>query len=155
MFPELLTKGLAGIVDLSAAQMAVLQAHYELLLRWNQSLSLTTITAIESAVTRHYCESLFLAAHLPAGALRIADIGSGPASRVSGSGCAPRCFGRLDRVAPTETCFCAKPLGVAQCPGVSKARRGGCGAVRYRDLPRRKLCGPGSALKKLARVPIY
>ena len=69
---------MAGIVEVPAAQIAVLQAHYELLLRWNQSLSLTTITAIESAVTRHYCESLFLAAHLPRGALRIADIGSGP-----------------------------------------------------------------------------
>ena len=78
MFPDLLKEGMAGIVELSAAQIAVLQAHYELLLRWNQSLSLTTVTAIETAVTRHYGESLFLAAHLPPGALRIADIGSGP-----------------------------------------------------------------------------
>ena len=78
MFPDLLKQNMAGIVDLSAAQISLLQAHYELLLRWNQSLSLTTITGIEAAVTRHYCESLFLAAHLPPGAVRIADIGSGP-----------------------------------------------------------------------------
>ena len=79
MFPDLPREGLlAGYRELSAAQVAALQAHYELLLRWNQSLSLTTVTAIETAVTRHYGESLFLAAHLPPGALRIADIGSGP-----------------------------------------------------------------------------
>jgi 16S rRNA (guanine(527)-N(7))-methyltransferase RsmG len=77
VFPELLKQGMAGIVELPDAQIAVLQAHYELLLRWNQSLSLTTVTALEAAVTRHYCESLFLAAHLPHGALRIVDIGSG------------------------------------------------------------------------------
>ena len=68
---------MAGIVEVPAGQMAVLQAHYELLLRWNQSLNLTTITSTEAAVERHYCESLFLAAHLPRGPLRIADIGSG------------------------------------------------------------------------------
>jgi 16S rRNA (guanine527-N7)-methyltransferase len=32
---------------------------------------------MEEAVERHYCESLFLGAHLPQGNLRIADIGSG------------------------------------------------------------------------------
>jgi 16S rRNA (guanine527-N7)-methyltransferase len=32
---------------------------------------------MEEAVERHYCESLFLGAHLPPGCLRIADIGSG------------------------------------------------------------------------------
>jgi 16S rRNA (guanine(527)-N(7))-methyltransferase RsmG len=32
---------------------------------------------LEEAVERHYCESLFLGVHLPAGELRVVDIGSG------------------------------------------------------------------------------
>ncbi len=50
-----------------------LEAHYQLLCRWNQKLNLTS----EESLERHYGESLFLAEHLPAGPLRIADIGSG------------------------------------------------------------------------------
>ena len=77
MFRELLTERLDGIVALSAAQIALLEAHYELLKRWNQVLNLTRIEDVAEAVERHYCESLFLGAHLPAGPIRIADIGSG------------------------------------------------------------------------------
>lgn len=40
-------------------------------------MNLTRIEELEDAVTLHYCESLFLGKSLPAGALRIADIGSG------------------------------------------------------------------------------
>src|SRR5580704_17440976 len=46
-------------------------------MRWNKTLNLTAIRNREEAIERHYCESLFLGARLPAGALRIADIGSG------------------------------------------------------------------------------
>src|ERR1017187_6190482 len=46
-------------------------------MRWNRSLNLTAIRSREEAIERHYCESLFLGARLPAGALRIADVGSG------------------------------------------------------------------------------
>src|ERR1700730_18009299 len=49
-----------------------------MLLRWNAKVNLTTITGLEEAVERHYCESLFLGANLPPGPLRIADVGSGP-----------------------------------------------------------------------------
>lgn len=77
MFAELLRDKLRGVVELSRAQIAALEAHYELLLRWNRTLNLTTITSVEEAVERHYCESLFLGAHLPAGNLRVVDIGSG------------------------------------------------------------------------------
>lgn len=78
MFAELLGSRLAGIVNLSPSQAAALRAHYELLLRWNRTLNLTRVATLEEAVERHYCESLFLAAHLPPGIVRIADIGSGP-----------------------------------------------------------------------------
>jgi 16S rRNA (guanine(527)-N(7))-methyltransferase RsmG len=40
-------------------------------------MNLTRIEALEEAVGLHYCESLFLGKALPAGSLRIADIGSG------------------------------------------------------------------------------
>lgn len=40
-------------------------------------MNLTRIEELEDAVRLHYCESLFLGKSLPAGALRIADIGSG------------------------------------------------------------------------------
>ena len=77
MFADALTWRLAGIVDLSAEQLSVLEGHYQMLLRWNRRVNLTSISGLEEAVERHYCESLFLAASLPAGRLRIADIGSG------------------------------------------------------------------------------
>jgi 16S rRNA (guanine527-N7)-methyltransferase len=57
--------------------VAALEAHLELLLRWNQKLNLTAIRSREEAIERHYCESLFLGARLPAGPLTIADVGSG------------------------------------------------------------------------------
>jgi 16S rRNA (guanine527-N7)-methyltransferase len=74
---ELLREKLRGIVELSPGQIAALEAHYALLLRWNKTVNLTTITSLAEAVERHYCESLFLGAHLPRGSLRIVDIGSG------------------------------------------------------------------------------
>jgi 16S rRNA (guanine527-N7)-methyltransferase len=64
-------------VELSPQQVAALEAHYRLLLQWNKTINLTTITALEDAVERHYCESLFLGAHLPSGKLAVVDIGSG------------------------------------------------------------------------------
>jgi len=62
---------------LSAEQESALEAHLEMLLRWNQKLNLTSIRNREEAIERHYCESLFLGMHLPPGAWKIADVGSG------------------------------------------------------------------------------
>ena len=77
MFPEILRSHLSGLMELSAGQSAALEAHYQLLVRWNRTLNLTRVADLEEAVERHYCESLFLASHLSGGPLRIADIGSG------------------------------------------------------------------------------
>ncbi|MSV27787.1 MAG: 16S rRNA (guanine(527)-N(7))-methyltransferase RsmG [Bryobacterales bacterium] len=77
MFLEGLNSELAGICALSAEQGRRLFAHYELLRKWNQVVNLTRIEELGEAIERHYCEALFLAAHLPAGQLSIADIGSG------------------------------------------------------------------------------
>jgi 16S rRNA (guanine527-N7)-methyltransferase len=76
-FPELLEKALAGRIALTEAQAAALGAHCDLMLRWNARLNLTSITSPAEVVERHYCESLFLADHLPAGAWSVADVGSG------------------------------------------------------------------------------
>ena len=62
---------------LSPQQLQALEAHLELLLRWNQKLNLTAIRNREEAIQRHYVESLFLGMHLPPGPLCIADVGSG------------------------------------------------------------------------------
>jgi 16S rRNA (guanine527-N7)-methyltransferase len=62
---------------LSAEQQSALEAHLEMLLRWNQKLNLTSIRNREEAIQRHYCESLFLGMRLPPGAWKIADVGSG------------------------------------------------------------------------------
>jgi 16S rRNA (guanine527-N7)-methyltransferase len=77
VFAETLAAKLAGVVELSGAQVRMLEAHYQLLLLWNRTLNLSTITGLDEAVERHYCESLFLGAHLPPGPLSIVDIGSG------------------------------------------------------------------------------
>ena len=77
MFRELLRQKLNGVLTLSEDQIEALKHHYELLRRWNTRLNLTSIESLEEAIERHYCESLFLAAHLPQGGLRVADIGSG------------------------------------------------------------------------------
>ena len=77
MFAELLRKRISAIVELSPAQLNQLQHHYNLLIKWNKVLNLTGLRKVEEIVERHYCESIFLGAHLPLGALNIGDVGSG------------------------------------------------------------------------------
>lgn len=76
-FKELLEAEFAPFGPLSKIQIAVLESHYSMLMHWNRRMNLTRIEALEEAVRLHYCESLFLGEALPAGTLRIADIGSG------------------------------------------------------------------------------
>lgn len=73
---EVIRAEMAGIAVPSEAELAALEQHYGLLLKWNARLNLTTVTEPREAAVRHYCESLFLAAHLSAGSS--VDIGSGP-----------------------------------------------------------------------------
>lgn len=77
-FGSLLTERLQGVLAPTPKQLEQMEAHFQLLLRWNEKLNLTRITDLPEAVTRHYAESAFLTAHLSGEAgLRIADIGSG------------------------------------------------------------------------------
>jgi 16S rRNA (guanine(527)-N(7))-methyltransferase RsmG len=65
--------------ELSPEQIDQLHEHYELLIRWNQRMNLTSMKPGPEMVVRHYSESLFFAAHLPAGqgAISVVDAGSG------------------------------------------------------------------------------
>lgn len=74
MFRDLLGKHLP---ELPTQKIALLEAHYDLLLRWNKTINLTSINELGAIVERHYCESVFLGLHLPPEAASIADIGSG------------------------------------------------------------------------------
>ncbi len=78
-FSELLDRELSHRVPLSDAQIRQLYQHYDLLLRWNQRMNLTTVKPGPETVIRHYCESLFFAAHLPADeqGTSLLDLGSG------------------------------------------------------------------------------
>ena len=77
MFRELLRQRVGGTASLTSQQLRALEGHYQLLVQWNRVLNLTSIEDVAEVVERHYCESVFLAVHLPAGALRLADLGSG------------------------------------------------------------------------------
>lgn len=77
MFAEVLRKRISPIAELSTLQVHQLEDHYNRLIKWNKVLNLTSLHGEEEIVERHYCESIFLAVHLPVGALTIADVGSG------------------------------------------------------------------------------
>jgi 16S rRNA (guanine(527)-N(7))-methyltransferase RsmG len=76
-FRDLLAREFAPYQTLSVLQLDRLEHHYTLLDRWNAKMNLTRIQRLEDVVRLHYCESLFLGAHLPPGELEIADVGSG------------------------------------------------------------------------------
>jgi 16S rRNA (guanine(527)-N(7))-methyltransferase RsmG len=78
-FSDLLHRELDRWVALTQTQIGQLYQHYELLVRWNQRMNLTTVGAGPEMVIRHYCESLFFGAHLPAGRndISVLDLGSG------------------------------------------------------------------------------
>lgn len=76
-FRELLVREFASYGSLSELQLDRIEAHFTQLQRWNAKMNLTRIRRTEDVVRLHYCESLFLGTVLPAGSLRIADIGSG------------------------------------------------------------------------------
>lgn len=72
---EIVRREMAGLVDVTPELASGLEAHYEMMVRWNRTLNLTTVTSLEEAAVRHYCESLFLSRVLMGG--RVADVGSG------------------------------------------------------------------------------
>ncbi len=75
-FAELLVRHLDRKVILIDEQISALDRHYQLLVKWNRVLNLTSIRNTEEAVIRHYCECLFFASLLPDSG-RVLDLGSG------------------------------------------------------------------------------
>jgi len=76
-FRELLAKEFAPYRVLSEAQLDALEAHYDLLCRWNKKINLCRFRDVKEAVQLHYCESLYVGLWVPNGAVRIVDVGSG------------------------------------------------------------------------------
>ena len=75
---SLLASGLAKMgLALDASQQAKLLAYVGLLEKWNKTYSLTAIREPERMVTHHLLDSLAPLPFLPAGQLRMVDVGSG------------------------------------------------------------------------------
>jgi 16S rRNA (guanine527-N7)-methyltransferase len=65
--------GIAPSVDLIKG----IRTYIELLLKWNRSISLTSVTDVEQILQFHFGESLFALSMLPVEKSRLADVGSG------------------------------------------------------------------------------
>jgi 16S rRNA (guanine527-N7)-methyltransferase len=64
-------------VSASTAQIAQIREYVHLLLKWNQSLSLTSILDPGEILVRHFGESMFISCLIPVQNCRLADLGSG------------------------------------------------------------------------------
>jgi 16S rRNA (guanine527-N7)-methyltransferase len=80
--PELSDSDIATLLSpfgarLSADQMSNVREYIRILLKWNELISLTSITDPAEIVARHFGESMFLHSILPVENGRLADVGSG------------------------------------------------------------------------------
>src|SRR5258706_3246539 len=64
-------------IQLSAGQIAKIQEYIRLLLKWNQSVNLTSVVDPAEILARHFGESMFICSLMPVEKCRLADIGSG------------------------------------------------------------------------------
>jgi 16S rRNA (guanine527-N7)-methyltransferase len=67
----------AGIADLPVGAYDKFRAYLELLLRWNQRLSLTSVREPDQIIQRHFVECAFVAGQLPQDIADLLDYGSG------------------------------------------------------------------------------
>ena len=67
----------AGIPELPADAYQQFQTYLELLMRWNQRISLTAVREPEQIIHRHFVECAFAAHHLPKDIRTLLDYGSG------------------------------------------------------------------------------
>jgi len=65
--------GVLPALDLTAG----IRTYIELLLKWNKTVSLTTVTELDQILAFHFGESLFALPMLPVEKSRLADVGSG------------------------------------------------------------------------------
>ena len=64
-------------VHLTAGRIAKIQEYIRLLLKWNQSVSLTSVVDPVEILARHFGESMFICCLIPVENCRLADLGSG------------------------------------------------------------------------------
>ena len=64
-------------VRLSSGQIAKIREYIRLLLKWNQSISLTSVLDPAEILARHFGESMFVTCLIPVEKCRLADLGSG------------------------------------------------------------------------------
>lgn len=64
-------------VQLSVGQIAKIQEYIRLLLKWNHSISLTSVVDPVEILARHFGESMFTCGLMAMEACRLADLGSG------------------------------------------------------------------------------
>jgi len=76
-FESTIRRALEGVCTISEEQCSALKEHFEVLLRWNRRMNLTSIRDPLEVIERHYCESVFLGMHLPEGEVTVVDVGSG------------------------------------------------------------------------------
>jgi 16S rRNA (guanine527-N7)-methyltransferase len=67
----------AGVLDLPIGAYDKFRAYLELLLRWNQRLSLTAVREPDQIIQRHFVECAFVAQRLPRDIADLLDYGSG------------------------------------------------------------------------------
>ncbi len=77
MFVEALRAETSPWLELELRVAQLLEAHYELLVRWNRVVNLTNVVELHDAVRKHYFESLFLGICCPHPPATLADVGSG------------------------------------------------------------------------------
>jgi 16S rRNA (guanine527-N7)-methyltransferase len=65
------------VINLSASQSDQVRIFIDVLLKWNHTLSLTTITDPHQILSRHFAESMFVAKYADFSHGRLADVGSG------------------------------------------------------------------------------
>jgi 16S rRNA (guanine527-N7)-methyltransferase len=75
---EQVTSALAPFrVQLTPDQVSKVREYVRLLLKWNQSVSLTSVVDPVEIVARHFGESMFVSCLFPVENCRLADLGSG------------------------------------------------------------------------------
>jgi 16S rRNA (guanine527-N7)-methyltransferase len=65
------------VTEATSPLVGGIQSYLSLLLQWNRSISLTTVTDPEEIVRFHFGESLFAASSVPITVGRLADVGTG------------------------------------------------------------------------------
>src|ERR1700676_4433631 len=75
---ERISSALSGFqLQLSTGQMAKVREYVRLLLKWNQSISLTSVLDPMEIMARHFGESMFLRCLIPVEKCRLPHLGTG------------------------------------------------------------------------------